>query len=111
MSVRSLLAACMLLLSLHANAEDDFLNLCSAGGYYAGAEDHFLSGLAMHILLKHNALGTLQCNALWKNAVDVGQRLSRTGKMLPSDKEVLDQALGFSMKIYSAVSQSAGYSE
>ena len=111
MSFRTLAIAFALLFSLNANATDDIIEICSAGGYYAGAEDHFLSGLARHILQKHGVLGSLQCNALWKNAVDVGERFSRTGKKQATDKDVLDQATGFSTRIYNAISKSSGYSE
>jgi len=31
-------------------AVDENLQICSAGGYFAGAQDRFLTGMAMHIL-------------------------------------------------------------
>ena len=111
MSFRPVVVACALLFSVNASATDGILEVCSAGGYYAGAEDRFLTGLATHILQNHNVLGTPQCHELWKNAVEVGERISSTGKIRPSDKEVLDQISRFSTRVYNSISKSSGYSE
>ena len=83
--------------------------LCTAGGYYAGAQDRFLSGLATHILQKHGELGSKKCSALWQSAFEVGERFSKTGQRKPTDSVVFDQALAFSAKAYSSVAKGAGY--
>ncbi len=79
--------------------------ICTAGGYYSGAQDRFLSGLAMHILAQRNQLETPACGALWREAVEVGERFSKTGKSRPSDARVITEATNFSRKVYDAVTK------
>lgn len=91
-------------------AADENLQICSAGGYFAGAQDRFLTGMAMHILAKQKLLGAPVCGALWKSAYDVGESFSKTGKYASNtDAEVGKQASKFSERVYSAVATSMGY--
>ncbi|MEQ1639023.1 MAG: hypothetical protein ABL903_20365 [Methylococcales bacterium] len=93
-----------------AIAADEDLNICNAGGYYAGAQDRFMSGIAQHILQKRGLLGTVNCSALWKSAYEVGASFSRTGKIAnQNEAEILKQASTFSEKVYSNISTSMGY--
>lgn len=91
--------------SSHAETADQ---LCTAGGYYSGAQDQFLSSLAAHILNQRNQLGTPTCGALWRKAVEVGKHFSKTGKPRPSDERVISEAGNFSRKIYDAITKSSG---
>lgn len=91
--------------SSHAETADQ---LCTAGGYYSGAQDRFLSGLATHILNQRNQLSTPACGALWKEAAKVGEHFSKTGKLRPSDERVISESANFSRKIYDAISRSSG---
>lgn len=92
-------------LSSHAENADQ---LCTAGGYYTGARDHFLSSLAAHILNQRNQLSTPICGALWREAVEVGEHFSKTGKPRPSDERVIHEAGNFSSKVYDAITKSSG---
>ena len=109
--MRFLITALILLGSVaSAIAADEDLNICNAGGYYAGAQDRFMSGLAQHILSKRGLLGTANCSALWKNAYDVGASFSRTGKIANTNEaEVVKQASAFSEKVYSNTAKNMGY--
>ena len=89
---------------------EDILQICAAGGYYSGAQDRFMSGVAMHILQKKGVLGKSTCSAIWKNAYDVGSSFSRTGKYEnEADAEVVRQAGDFSTKVYSAITKNMGF--
>lgn len=89
---------------------DDSEQVCIAGGYYSGANDRFLSGLAMHVLQKRSQLGTAKCSELWQAAFTAGEHFSKAGQLANAkDKEFLDAANAFSSRVYSSVSKSAGY--
>ena len=93
-----------------AIAADEDLNICNAGGYYSGAQDHFMSGLAQHILHKRGLLGTVTCSAHWKSAYFVGASVSRTGNIANTNEaEIVKQASSFSEKVYSNMATSMGY--
>jgi hypothetical protein len=109
MLTRTLLLLIAVLSPSLAVAADDTEQLCNAGGYYAGAEDRFLSGVAAHILSQRGELGTSTCGALWKNASRVGEYFSKTGKPKPADSKVFEAAGDFSRRIYSAIAKEAGY--
>lgn len=83
--------------------------LCTAGGYYSGAQDRFMSGLAMHILQKRGDFGSKKCTSLWQVAFEVGERFSKTGQMKSTDSAVFDDVSIFSVKVYSSVAKGAGY--
>jgi hypothetical protein len=101
MLTRTLLLLIAVLSPSLAVAADDTEQLCNAGGYYAGAEDRFLS--------QRGELGTSTCGALWKNASRVGEYFSKTGKPKPADSKVFEAAGDFSRRIYSAIAKEAGY--
>lgn len=82
--------------------------ICTAGGYYSGANDQFMSGLAAHILNQRNQLSTPSCGALWREAVEVGQYFSKNGKARPSDARVIAEAANFSRKVYDAITKNSG---
>jgi hypothetical protein len=109
--MRLLMTALILFWSTtYASAAEEDLNMCNAGGYYAGAQDRFMSGMAQHILQKRGLLGTANCSALWKNAYDVGVSFSRTGKIAnQNEAEIQKQASAFSEKIYSNIATDMGY--
>ena len=82
--------------------------ICTAGGYYSGSQDHFMSGLAAHILNQRNQLSTPACGALWREAVEVGEHFSKTGKARPSDARVIAEAANFSNKVYGGITKLSG---
>lgn len=108
MFVRAVLFVVALLLSINASAGGSG-QLCTAGGYYSGAQDRFMSGLAMHILQKRGEFGSKQCSSLWQTAFEVGERFSKTGQMKSIDSAVFDDVSAFSVKVYSSVAKGAGY--
>lgn len=108
MLVRVLLVLAASLLSISALAGGSE-QLCTAGGYYSGAQDRFMSGLATHILQKRGELGSKKCSSLWQTAFEVGERFSKTGQIKPTDSPVLNDASAFSIRVYSSVAKGAGY--
>lgn len=82
--------------------------MCTAGGYYSGAQDRFLSGLAIHILNQRNELSTPACGALWREALEVGEHFSKTGKARESDARVIAEAANFSRKVYDGITKFSG---
>lgn len=93
-----------------AIAADENLDICNAGGYFSGAQDRFMSGLAMHILAKQGLLGTSTCSALWKSAYEVGASYSKTGKLANnSEAEIAKQAANFAEKVYSTTAKNMGF--
>jgi len=88
---------------------DDLDELCAAGGYYSGAQDRFMSGVATHILQKRGVLGTSLCSSQWQIAFQVGERFSKTGQSNPEDSPVLRHVTAFSTKVYSSVANGTGY--
>ena len=103
----------LLLLLAFSNAsgvEAEDYQICSIGGYFAGTEDKFLSGLAAHLAAKKKILTNPICVAVWKNAHAFGVHHSRTGK-IESDAEgiVVRQASEFSAQVYDAVSASISH--
>jgi len=98
------LAVTLALMVPPSYASDTTDNVCTAGGYFSGAEDRFLSGLAMHIRVKKGILNDAKCLALWEFAYEVGARLSRSGKYKnPGDAEVAKKAAQFAARAYDAV--------
>ena len=88
-------------------AGDNTLQVCVAGGYFSGAQDRFMSGLATHILEKKGILGTESCNAAWKDAYEVGVSFSKSGKVAnSSEAAVIKRAAEFNIKVYSAIAKS-----
>lgn len=96
------------LLSINAFAGESE-QLCTAGGYYSGARNRFMSGLAMHVLQKRGEFGSKKCTSLWQAAFEVGERFSKTGQMKSTDSAVFDDVSAFSGKVYSSVAKGAGY--
>lgn len=82
--------------------------ICTAGGYYSGANDHFMSGLAAHILSQRNQLSTPSCGALWREAAEVGRYFSKNGKARPSDARVITEAANFGGKVYDSIAKASG---
>ena len=62
-------------------AENEDYKICAVGGYFSGAEDKFLSGLAAHLASKKKILTSPICVAVWKNAHAFGVHHSKTGKI------------------------------
>ncbi len=89
-------------------ADDETLQVCTAGGYFSGADDKFLIGLATHILVKKDALDTEPCRTAWSKAYDVGVLRSRSvGKpATESELAIIKSAAKFSGKAYSAIVKS-----
>jgi hypothetical protein len=83
--------------------------LCAGGGYYSGAQVHFMTELVTHILQKREELGDKKCTALWDAAYEVGERVSKTGKIKPEDSAILKDVIAFRSRIYSSLAKSAGY--
>ena len=78
--------------------------ICTAGGYFAGADDKFLSGLAMHIAQRRNIHNDPICGALWRNAHKIGAIVSKTGKIHDeAEGNVVHDATEFSGKVYEVV--------
>jgi hypothetical protein len=108
MLVRVVLLLVASLLPINAFAGESE-QLCTAGGYYSGAQDRFMSGLATHILQKRGELGSKKCSSLWQAAFEVGERFSKTGQMKSTDAAVFDDVKAFSARVYSSVAKGAGY--
>jgi hypothetical protein len=90
-------------------AEKNF-EICTAGGYFSGAQDRFLSGLALHIRVKRELLNNHICNALWKNAYAVGENLSKTGKIGNQEEaDIVKEATEFSTAVYDLLSSKLNY--
>ncbi|MBA4143842.1 MAG: hypothetical protein H0X43_12840 [Nitrosospira sp.] len=86
-------------------AVDRDYKLCTIGGYFSGAGDKFLSGLAGHTAKKRHFLDDPICTAAWENAYRIGEKLAKTGKIKDqADQEVVHQATVFSTKVYEAIS-------
>jgi len=100
-------ALALMFLSTYCYAENAD-QICTAGGYYSGAQDHFMSGLAAHILSQRKQLSTPACGALWREAVEVGEHFSKTGKARPSDARVIAEAANFSSKVYDGITKLSG---
>ena len=110
--MRVLIKIILILLTLAppAMAAEANLEICNAGGYFSGAQDRFMSGLAMHILTTQGQFGTPTCSALWKSAYDVGASVSRTGKFANNNEaEITKQAANFAEKVYSATAKNMGF--
>jgi len=89
---------------------DELAQLCSAGGYYSGAQDRFMSGLAIHILQARGELGSKKCSSIWQASYEVGERLSKAGeKMKATDSVIVDDVSAFSKRVYSSIAKGAGY--
>lgn len=87
-------------------AGDKTLDLCTAGGYYAGAGQMFLSGLAMHMLHEQDVFGTQPCSAAWSDAYKAGESFSRSGKFERNSDEKLGRtAYEFSERVYAAIAK------
>lgn len=108
--MRGLIFSIGIFFSASIFAADESERLCTAGGFYTGAKDEFLSNLSMHILAKRGEFGTAKCSALWRSALDAGERISRSGQISSStDKEIVDTATAFSSRIYSSIEKASGY--
>jgi hypothetical protein len=84
--------------------------ICTAGGYFAGADDKFLSGLATHMAQKKNILNDPICGALWRNAHKIGEIISKTGKIHDeAEGNVVQDATEFSGKVYDVVSSKINF--
>ena len=86
------------------SAENEY-KICTAGGYYTGAEDKLLSGLAMHIAVKRGIFGDARCSADWSSAYEAGKNFYSTGKFRnESDREIAKLASKFSSQVYENLS-------
>lgn len=85
-------------------ANDETLQVCTAGGYFSGADDKFLSGLATHILVKNGALNTEPCRSAWSKAYDVGVSFSKSGRITREpEAAIVKSAAKFSSRAYAAI--------
>ena len=85
-------------------ASESIDEVCNAGGYYSGAEDRFLSGLASYILAKKGIVKNAKCSALWAYAYDVGAYFSKNGKVKnQGDEEMVTKASEFASHVYDSV--------
>lgn len=90
-------------------AEMDF-KICAAGGFWAGAGDRFLSGLALHIRGKKNLNFNPTCSVIWKNAYETGEYASKTGKVLnPEEEIIIQQANDFGTQVYEALAKNINF--
>lgn len=90
-------------------AAGDMQQLCTAGGYFSGAQDRFMSSLVADILSKRKELGGKECSALWERSFPVGERFSKSGTVAPADAAVADDAAAVSSRVYGAIAKGAGY--
>lgn len=105
---RSVLLLAALILSPQVLA-DDSDQLCTAGGYYSGAQDQFMSDVATYVLSKRKVLGNTKCTALWQAAFPVGERITRTGNFKPEDRSIINDAQAFGLRVVSSIAKGAGY--
>ena len=84
--------------------EEDDLKVCAAGGYFSGADDKFLRGLAEHILIKKGVFESSACGAIWRNAYAIGVK-SMTRNFHPDgpDREVLKLQNDFRDRVYDSI--------
>lgn len=91
-------------------ADDDKYKICFVHGYYDGAHNNFLAGLALHIRVKQNLVDDPLCFAAYKTAYDVPTHFSRTGKAKnKSDYKILKDAGEFSDKVYESISSKINF--
>jgi len=98
------LAVTLALMAPPSYSSDKFDDICTAGGYFSGAEQRFLTGLTQYYLFNKGAYTESKCSALWAYAYDVGAYLSRNAKIRnKNDEEILRKAMTFRDKVYDAV--------
>jgi len=105
----------VLLLSVFSSssiaAEKDY-KLCSLGGYFFGAEQNFLQGVASRIAEKQqmNIIDDPICAAAWKNGIDVAKHLAKSSKLRnKTDATIIQQAFKFREQVYDAVISNMNY--
>ena len=102
--------ACLMGLSSATVATEKDFKICTAGGYFSGAQERFLSGLAMHMVVKRELLNSRACNALWKSAYTVGENFSKTGKIRNEEEgNIAKDAAEFSTRVYELLSSKINF--
>ncbi len=83
----------------------DKFSICSSGGFYSGAENKFLSGLALYMANKNNVIKDPECTSNWKAGERVARNFSETGKLTNDfERTVVERATEFSDQVYAKIS-------
>ena len=86
-------------------AEDDKYKICFVKGFFDGANENFLAGLAWHIAVKKNVIDDPLCTAAHQNAYAIGNKLTKTGKVENQNEEkILSYAMDFKKQVYDFIS-------
>ena len=108
--VKNIIVVFLSIFSVNTYSAVNEYNICTAGGYYTGADDKFLSGMAMHIAVKRGVFGDERCSAEWRSAFETGKYFSHNGKFRnQSDKEIAKLASKFSSQVYESISVNIDY--
>jgi hypothetical protein len=90
-------------------AEKDY-KICSIAGFLQGEDSSFIASVARHIMNKRIDMNDPVCTAAYKDAVEIGQHMSRTGKIRnQTDKTVIFQAVDFKSELFNAVTSNMNY--
>lgn len=109
MRMKLFLLVCLAVLSSASAATEADFKLCTAGGYFSGAQERFFSGLAMHIVAQRK-LHNSTCSAQWKKAYAVGESFSKTGEFRDQEEaDIVQQASEFSAKVYKLISSNVDF--
>ena len=83
----------------------DKFSICSSGGFYSGAENKFLSGLALYMANKYNVIKDPECTSNWKAGERVARNFTETGKLTNDfERTVVERATEFSDQVYAKIS-------
>jgi len=93
-----------MLLTNGINAEEDKYEICFVNGYFSGADDKFMMGLATEVTIKENVFLDPMCTAAHQLAYKVGDKFSSTGKY-DSEQElkIIMYASEFRSKVNKAI--------
>lgn len=110
MNIKSLILILVFLVPGICGAEDDKYKICFVNGYFSGADDKFMMGLASHIMVKKKLYSDPMCTAAHRVAYEVGERFSKTGKHInQSDEKITSYAAHFSSKVYNSIVAAIDY--
>lgn len=86
--------------------------ICSSGGFYSGADNKFLSGLALYIANKNDIIKDPECTSNWKAGERVARNFSETGKLTNDfERTIVESATEFSDQVYAKISSGINLDE
>ena len=99
----------ILVLAVFSNssiAADKDYKMCSIAGYFLGADELFLKGVAGQILVDQNIsiISDPICNAAWKNGMEIAKYMNESPQLKnKADETVFRQAYAFQRKVYKTI--------